>query len=108
MKLNEYQIRAYETAQYGYGQAIVYPLMGLAGEAGEVMNKLKKVFRDSDGEFTEERKDGIIDELGDTLWYIAATCTDLGITLEELAQRNLDKLKDRNQRGVVKGDRDNR
>jgi len=108
MELDDYQKEAYKTAQYGYGKPITYPLMGLAGEAGEVMNKLKKVYRDNEGKFTVDRADALVDELGDVLWYLAATATDLGIDLSTVAIRNLDKTQSRNKRNKIKGDGDYR
>lgn len=106
--LNEYQDKAIETAIYGAGHKIVYPALGLAGEAGEVANKVKKVLRDKDGVFTEEAKREIAEEAGDALWYIAALCRGLGYTLDEVAAINLEKLKSRQDRGVISGLGDNR
>lgn len=106
--INEYQTKAIKTAIYGAGNKIVYPTLGLAGEAGELANKVKKVLRDNSGEFTPEKKEEIAYELGDILWYCAALANDLGYTLGELAQANLDKLKSRQERNVIGGSGDNR
>lgn len=108
MKLNEYQEGAIETAIYGAGHRIVYPTLGLAGEAGELANKVKKVLRDNNGEFSEEIKEQIMLELSDCLWYVAALATDLGYTLEEIARENLEKLRSRKERNVIGGSGDNR
>lgn len=108
MKLNEYQEKAIETAIYGAGHNIVYPTLGLAGEAGELANKVKKVLRDNNGVFTDEIKEDLAKETGDTLWYIAALAQDLGYTLEEIARENLEKLQSRKARNVIGGSGDNR
>jgi NTP pyrophosphatase (non-canonical NTP hydrolase) len=108
MQINEYQNKAVETAIYGSGHAIVYPTLGLAGEAGEVADKVKKVLRDSNGVFTVDKKREIAFELGDTLWYIAALARDLGYSLDEIAKANLDKLASRKERNMISGSGDNR
>lgn len=87
---------------------IVYPTLGLVNEAGEFAGKIKKVFRDKEGEFTPEVKESLKGELGDVLWYLTQICTNLGFTLEEVAESNLDKLFSRLERGVIRGDGDNR
>jgi len=112
MSLNEYQRQAFTVAKYpehGTGSvwAVVYCGLGL-GEAGEVQGKIKKVLRDSNGQITPEMKEAILAEAGDTLWYIAALATELGVTLEEVCKKNLDKLFDRRDRGVIGGSGDNR
>ncbi len=86
---------------------VMYDGLGL-GEAGEVQGKIKKIIRDNGGIITPEAVDGIKDELGDTLWYIASMCENLGITLKDVAKANIDKLQDRRKRGVLGGSGDNR
>ena len=108
MTINEYQDKAVDTAIYGAGYNVIYPTLGLAGEAGEVADKVKKVLRDNVGIFTDEKRLEITKEIGDVLWYVAALSRDLGYTLDEIAQWNLDKLADRKARGVITGDGDNR
>jgi len=108
MKLNQYQDQAIQTAIYGIGSTIVYPTLGLAGEAGEVANKVKKVLRDNGGVFTDEVKKELAKELGDAIWYCAALARDLGHTLEEICEMNLEKLASRQARGVIGGSGDNR
>ncbi len=95
MDLNEYQREAQKTSIYPASAKIIYPALGLAGEAGEVANQVKKIIRDDDGQLTDDRKNKIIDELGDVLWYCAAVARDLGIDLNEVGKINLVKLKDR-------------
>jgi len=86
----------------------MYPALGLAGEAGEVCEKVKKMFRDDDGEVTPAKLEEIKKELGDVLWYIANLAADFGINLDEVAMLNLDKLFSRQKRGTLKGSGDNR
>ena len=78
MTLNEYQRHALETAVYPEQSRIIYPTLGLTGEAGEVADKVKKVIRDAGGEFTPEKRQEIMKEIGDVLWYCATLSHDLG------------------------------
>jgi NTP pyrophosphatase (non-canonical NTP hydrolase) len=109
MDFEDYQKGAGETAVYpGRGQGeLSYPALGLAGEAGEFADYAKKVLRDHDGEVGPLRE-ALIAELGDVLWYVAACCEELDVSMEEVAQRNLDKLADRKDRGKIHGSGDNR
>ena len=105
---NTYQEKAFSTAQYpDAGRNLIYPMLGL-GEAGEVQGKAKKIQRDDKNQLTENRRDEIISELGDLLWYIAACACELRVPLGEIAQRNLDKLQGRNENDMIKGDGDKR
>lgn len=108
MTLNEYQLKAIETAIYPRKYSIIYPALGLCGESGEVSDKVKKVLRDNKCNFTEEKKNEIAKELGDVMWYIAALSKDLGFTLEEICKINIDKLHSRKERNVINGNGDNR
>jgi NTP pyrophosphatase (non-canonical NTP hydrolase) len=74
-----------------------YPTLGLAGEAGEVANIVKKIQRDHSGVVTEDTRNKLKDELGDVLWYISACCDELGLTLTEIAEYNVDKLAKRHK-----------
>jgi len=104
-----YQHESRKTALYpAIGHPVVYPALGLAGEAGEVAGKIKKVFRDNGGVVTQEMREAIKAELGDVLWYLAQVCTELDLSLQEVAQSNLDKLLSRMERGVIRGDGDKR
>ena len=102
MTFDEYQEFARSTAIYPTACKVTYPTLGLCGEAGEVAEKVKKYMRDG------KSLDGVGLELGDVLWYISALADDLGVTLEEVAQANVDKLKSRMERNKIKGDGDNR
>jgi NTP pyrophosphatase (non-canonical NTP hydrolase) len=109
MNFNEYQQKAKGTAKYPViGHGVIYPTLGLTNEAGEVAGKIKKIFRDKDGVIGEAEKEALKAELGDVLWYIAQVATELGLSLEEIAEGNIAKLLDRQARGKIKGDGDNR
>jgi NTP pyrophosphatase (non-canonical NTP hydrolase) len=109
MLISEYQELSRRTATYpGAGDNIVYPTLGLAGEAGEVAEKVKKLLRDDDGVMNDERREALAGELGDVLWYVAQVATEAGLDLEEIAQGNLDKLLSRQRRGVLSGSGDSR
>jgi len=109
MNLNDYQTKSRATAKYpAIGHAVIYPTLGLVNEAGEVAGKIKKVFRDKNGEISLETREALKAELGDVLWYLAQTCTELELSLEEVAEYNLTKLLDRQARGKIQGDGDNR
>ena len=102
MTFDEYQEFARSTAIYPTACKVTYPTLGLCGEAGEVAEKVKKHMRDG------KSLNGLGLELGDVLWYISALADDLGVTLEEVAQANVDKLKSRMERNKIKGDGDYR
>lgn len=108
MTINEYQEGARRTAIYPSSRAIIYPTLGLTGEAGEVADKVKKVIRDNNDEFTPERRHQIALELGDVMWYAASLAHDLGYTLDDICQMNLDKLASRMQRDRIHGEGDER
>jgi NTP pyrophosphatase (non-canonical NTP hydrolase) len=109
MTFQEYQDEARKTAIYpNKDNNFVYPTLGLAGEAGEVAEKIKKVIRDGNGIVSEEKKVEITKELGDVMWYVANLAKELGISLEDVAQKNLEKLQSRQQRNELHGSGDNR
>lgn len=108
MQFDDYQKEAMKNKVYGYGGVIIYPVLGLGNEAGEVQGKVKKVLRDQNGVFTDENKRAIADELGDVLWYLAAVADDLGFGLDIIAQMNIVKLTSRRERGKIQGSGDNR
>lgn len=108
MNFADYQKQALKTAIYSDADVIVYPALGLVSEAGEVAGKVKKILRDQNKVLSPDDRLAISDEVGDVLWYIAALCEDLGIPMETVAQRNLDKLNSRLDRGVLGGSGDNR
>ena len=104
-----YQDAAEATAIYpDKGDNLYYPALGLAGEAGEVCEKIKKIMRDQKGYFTDEDTAEIEKELGDVLWYLATIATELNLALSVIAEDNMKKLLDRQERGVLGGSGDNR
>lgn len=112
MTLQEYQDRARSTARYPDEAKLLYPVLKLSGEAGEVAEKLGKLMRD-DGwrpgaDLGEEARAALAKELGDVLWYLASVAADLGLTLDEVASINLAKLQDRARRGMIHGSGDER
>jgi NTP pyrophosphatase (non-canonical NTP hydrolase) len=109
MNLNEYQLKARETAVYPREYGIIYPALGLAGEAGETVEKVKKAVRKGGVSYRSHMDlQGVVKELGDVLWYVANLASDLGVTMEAVAMINLEKLADRAQRDQLKGEGDNR
>lgn len=109
MDLNEYQARAITTAIYpNRRNNIEYPTLGLAGEAGEICNKVKKIQRDHGGKMPLEMRTNLIKELGDVLWYAALVADELDAYLGDVAQLNIDKLAKRKAEGKLKGEGDER
>jgi len=107
MDFKRYQKLSRQTAQYPrIGKPFIYPLLGLVGEAGEVVEKIKKLMRNKKGRVDKEFLEMIELELGDVLWYLANLATELGLSLEEVAKKNLDKLFDRKKRGKIKSEGD--
>jgi NTP pyrophosphatase (non-canonical NTP hydrolase) len=101
--LDQYQNQARETAIYPTEHRITYPALGLAGETGEAVERVKKWLRD--GRLDRE---GLRAELGDVLWYVANLAADLDLSLDEIAEHNLAKLRSRKERGVLSGSGDHR
>jgi len=101
MKFEEYQSEASQTALYPKRlNNLEYPTLGLAGEAGEVANIVKKIQRDHSGVINDEIRGKLKDELGDVLWYISACADELGLTLTEIAEFNVRKLAMRHNRAA--------
>ncbi len=109
MDFNEYQKLSRKTAIYpNAGNNYVYPTLGLAGESGEVSEKIKKAIRDEGGVISEARRKEIEKELGDVLWYVSQIASELNLTLDGVAKLNIDKLYARMERNVLAGSGDNR
>jgi len=113
MTFEEYQELAGRTADYPefkniVGGKVLYPVLGLSGEVGEIVEIIKKVHRDKHGELTLETVLRLRDELGDVLWYISALATELELDLGDIAQNNITKLSSRLERQVIHGEGDNR
>lgn len=112
MNFNEYQELAHKTAVYPEGNALAYLTTGLAGETGELCSKVAKRFR---GDIENMTQDEFIDhvlaikgEIGDILWFLAEISQLYGLTFDQVAEYNIRKLRDRLNRGVIKGSGDNR
>lgn len=109
MTFDEYESAAAETAIYPRSHALVYPALGVAGEAGEIAEKVKKMIRD--GQFDPY---ALHREIGDCIWYLSALCHDLSeefglnLSLSKAAEVNLEKLADRAKRNAIQGNGDNR
>ena len=112
MTLDEYASGARATATYPRTADLLYPVLKLAGEAGEVAEKLGKLMRDEGWApgtpLSEAQREALASELGDVLWYVAAVAHDLGVPLAEVGRKNLAKLSDRATRGVIGGSGDTR
>jgi len=105
---NSYQRNASSTAIYPEEHRILYPALGLAGEAGEVANKVKKLIRDGPDKRPDTWREDIASEIGDVLWYCAALATDLNLSLGTIAGQNEKKLAQRKQSGTLGGSGDTR
>ena len=113
MELMEYQRTAMATAIYPKNgiAGLAYVALGLNGEAGEVAEIVKKIIRDEDVGVSREKLDKAIaakldvvsKEIGDVLWYVAAICSELGLSMDEVAAQNVDKLQSRKKRNLIKG-----
>ena len=126
MIMDAYQRRARKTVVYPRESRVIYPALGLAGESGEVCEKIKKVMRgdlvkeiksnkqslskwfDNAGNLQREFKDSVEKELGDVLWYVANLASDLGLSMDIIAAKNLEKLRDRQDRDTLQGEGDDR
>lgn len=115
MNFNEYQKLAEKTDFHSpkkekkiFGSLFAYPTFGITGEAGELADKVKKIFRDHDGKLSKEMRHDLVLELGDILWYMAKMARTLGVTMNEVARLNLKKINSRKKRGVITGSGDHR
>ena len=109
MDFNNYQKSAKKTAIYpNIGKNFLYPTLGLVGEAGEIANKVKKIFRDDKGKVTKEKRDELFAEMGDVLWYMAQLSTELNLKLSDIAKHNLKKLSQRQKENRLHGSGDKR
>ncbi len=110
MTFDEYQKQALTTAVNNYDPLMAKTIwaMGVAGEAGEVVEKWKKIVAYKEGKVSDDDLAELAKELGDVVWYIAVMADSLGLSLEDIMQRNVTKLQDRQKRNVIKGAGDNR
>jgi len=105
---NSYQRSAAGTAIYPDQHKITYPALGMAGEAGEVANKVKKLIRDGPENRPDTWREDIASEIGDVLWYCASLASDLNLSLGMIAAQNLIKLDKRKDKGTLGGSGDTR
>lgn len=109
MDFNDYQEATKKTAIWpDTAPDLIFPVLGLAGETGEVVEKIKKIFRDDNGVVSDEKREEIKKELGDVLWYLAQIAITLDIKLSDIAESNIEKTHSRYERGVSHGSGDNR
>lgn len=119
MDLNKYQEKTVSTVAYpkiyieNFADELteatwIYPALGLGGESGEILEKIKKLVRDKRGDITNEDREAIKLELGDILWYIARLAQELDITLNDVAAANIQKLERRKKKNAIFGSGDNR
>jgi NTP pyrophosphatase (non-canonical NTP hydrolase) len=112
MTFEEYTKRALSTAQFDPSLGLIYPALGIAGESGEFVDKIKKEVRNNGNRFgnsmSPEVRLEMVKELGDILWYINQAADQLGYNLQEVAAINIRKLEDRRKRNAIKSEGDNR
>ncbi|CAN5185146.1 nucleoside triphosphate pyrophosphohydrolase family protein [soil metagenome] len=109
MTFAEYQQLALRTARSAdEPDELLHRVLGLVGEAGEIAEKFKKYIRDLDSDMSKLDVDDMAKELGDVLWYIAVLGDYLGLSMEDIADKNIAKLASRQARGTLKGSGDNR
>lgn len=111
MDLDEYQRLATRTALFSdedVKYALMYLGLGVAGETGEIAEKIKKILRNDGGAISEEKRESLKQEIGDVLWYLSQLSRVLGFKFSEAATANIIKLSDRASRGVIKSEGDAR
>jgi NTP pyrophosphatase (non-canonical NTP hydrolase) len=110
MTFDEYQKQALTTAENNYDPLMEKTIwaMGVAGEAGEVIEKWKKIVAYKNGVVSDEDRNELGKELADVVWYIAVMAHSLGLSFDDLMQQNVEKLQSRKARGTIKGAGDNR
>lgn len=113
MNLDKYQKQAaeydlFETTVDLKSPGFLEKILGLAGEAGEAADKVKKILRDKGGYASEEDRAALVKELGDVLWYVANVARYLGVPLSEVAEGNIEKLSSRKKRNKLHGEGDER
>lgn len=108
MNFDSYQKFVSSSVIYAKKYKILYPCLGLAGESGETLDKIKKIYRDKKGKFSEKDIEEITKELGDTLFYLTCIANDLNISLKKIAEINRDKGLSRLKRNKIGGSGDNR
>jgi NTP pyrophosphatase (non-canonical NTP hydrolase) len=109
MTFNEYQLKAKETAIFPDEEnRFIYATLGMMGEAGEVSEKIKKIWRDKGKLVSDSDREEVKKELGDVLWYMSQLALEIGINFDDIATNNINKLQSRLERNVLHGSGDNR
>ncbi|MFZ5982700.1 MAG: nucleoside triphosphate pyrophosphohydrolase family protein [Patescibacteria group bacterium] len=109
MDFNEYQKKSRKSFIYPKpGKNLIFPVLGLCGESGEVAEKVKKLIRDKGSRIDNSTKEGLKEELGDVIWYVSQIASELEIPLEEIINKNIQKISDRKKRKVLHGSGDRR
>lgn len=111
MTFDEYQRLALSTAYPEHLDTLMGKsiwALGIAGEAGEVADKIKKILVYENGKITDKDKAELAKELGDVLWYIAILSHTLDLSFDKIATDNVKKIKSRQKRDVISGSGDNR
>lgn len=114
MDFDSYQAKAIQTDLFYKAdrdinsKAFIAKLLGLVGETGEIAEKFKKIYRDKNGEMSEDQFSDMKKELGDVLWYVSTLSTYLGFNLSDVANTNIKKLASRSKRDKLRGSGDNR
>ncbi len=109
MTFREYQIKAKETARFPEKEnSFIYAALALNGEAGEVAEKIKKIWRDKGKVVSLEDKEEIKKEMGDVLWYLSQLAEELGVDFDDVAETNIKKIHSRLERNLIHGAGDNR
>lgn len=109
LTFDEYQERARDFVFYpDEGKNFAFPALGLAGEVGEAAKIVVEVMEEKGGVIDEETREKLGNELGDALWYMGALAGEISLTLDQVAEANLEKLASRKERGVLRGSGDDR
>lgn len=113
LDFNEYQKECRKTdvgtaAQDCLEPGWLYYVLGIGGESGELLEKIKKLFRDKQGIIDDEFKDAVKKEMGDVQWYMARLCDWFDIPFEDVFTANIEKLQSRKDRNKLHGDGDDR
>lgn len=109
MTFNEYQIASRRFCRYpDIDNNVIYPVLGLMGEAGEIADKFQHIIRDYDQKMSPEMQAGIVKEMGDVLWFMSQLASEMKVSLEDVAQGNIAKLSAREDKGLLHGHGDDR
>ena len=109
MHFNKYQKFVKDNSFYpGKGHNFIYPALGIAGEGGEVCDKIKKILRDEKGKMSNDSKKFIKKELGDVLFYLVAEANELGLDFQDVVDSNIEKIIGRRKRRTLRGSGDER